>query len=317
MKKTMLALAVITSAVAMASDFKIIISSNEVDYEVGIVYSPTGEITCSTKSPLESTIYKDTEFNQAQSDCTEIYRSSDGVEIIKDAPDQTVALKGELVLNSCLEILNNGHSRGNDDYTISYNSSETEVNCDMTTDGGGWTRWWWYENRTTFPNENDVLAYNFGDASVNSDYGFQTLPSNINKSETELLVKDGVGNKFVWDFASSSNTSQNVWDSFKTRKEVLYGASINSGTWNPRVISGSFAGQTQDSFMYREENGVKSFLLDDDGCDCYSTINAGSSMCFDSWDPTYGGALAFGVDNLSDNTCQSTQPTKSMLMYYR
>lgn len=317
MKNKVLLIAIMTSFSAVASNYNVIISSENNSYDTGTVYSPTGKITCSSLSPLNYSIYKETEFNQLQSDCVEIYESHNGFEKEVSINDRVIKEEGTLVLASCKEILDNSHSRGNDEYFISYNSNEIKVDCDMTTDGGGWTKWWWYENRTEFPNENDVLAYNFGDISVDSNYGFQTLPNNINKSETELLVTDGIGNKFVWDFSSSTSTSTNVWDSFKSRKQVLYGSSINTDVWNPRVISGAFAGQDQDSFMYREENGVKSFILDDDGCDCYSTINAGSSMCFDSWDSAYGGSLAFGVDNLSDKTCESTQPTKSMLMYYR
>ncbi len=61
------------------------------------------------------------------------------------------------MLNSCKDILNDGHSIGDGLYPISYNALETVVECDMTTNGGGWTQFWWHEiNSTTFtPNEND------------------------------------------------------------------------------------------------------------------------------------------------------------------
>ena len=320
MKKTMLALSIITSAVAIASDFKIIINSNEVDYEVGVVYSPTGEITCSTKSPLASSIYKGTDFNQEQSDCTEVYRSSGKVEITKDAPNQTVGLKGSLVLDSCLEILNNGHSRGNDDYVINYNSSVVDVNCDMTTDGGGWTRWWWHDiGSDPFPSgETDVLGHSFGTFDVSSKYGYQKLPSSLSKNTTELLAKDGVGTIFKWDFNSSTTTSNAVWSAFQSGIEVQADAVKNAGAWNPTAIAGSFYGVNQDSFMYRVQGGVKGFILDDDNCDCITTLNAGSNMCGSTWSADYGdGVFGYGVDNLNDTSCNTPESYKKLLMYYR
>ena len=34
----------------------------------------------------------------------------------------------------------------------------------------------------------------------------------------------------------------------------------------------------QDSFMYRVQNGVRSLLLDDNNCDCHSTLSMGHGM---------------------------------------
>ena len=40
---------------------------------------------------------------------------------------------------SCLEILNEGSSTGDGSYTIDFGGVSTETECDMSTDGGGWT----------------------------------------------------------------------------------------------------------------------------------------------------------------------------------
>lgn len=91
----------------------------------------------------------------------------------------------------------------------------------------------------------------------------------------------------------------------------------NSSAWNPTVINGSFSSTTQDSWMYREESGVKTFIIDDDNCDCQSSLSAVASICGASWNSNYGGAMSYGVDNLNDVICDSTKPNKSMTMFFR
>ena len=53
----------------------------------------------------------------------------------------------------------------------------------------------------------------------------------------------------------------------------------NSKPWNPDTIEGTKPKSNQDSFMYRVQNGVKSVLLDDDNCDCLSSLSFGHGLC--------------------------------------
>lgn len=48
--------------------------------------------------------------------------------------------------------------------------------------------------------------------------------------------------------------------------------------WDPVVLKGTKPKANQDSFMYREQNGVKSILMDDDNCDCLTTLNIGHGV---------------------------------------
>ena len=73
----------------------------------------------------------------------------------------------------------------------------------------------------------------------------------------------------------------------------------------------------QDSWMYREENGTVSFILDDDNCDCYSTLNAGHAMCHDGYDPQWNGVLGvYGVGLLNENGCVGPSAANSMFLLY-
>lgn len=139
MKNKVLLIATMTSFSAMATEYKVVLTSQDVSYEIGSAYLPTGEISCSVLSPLASSVYKGTHFNQSQSSCNETYRNNEGLEKLIPIDDSVESITGELVLSSCKEILSNSHSRGDDYYTINTNGTEIETICDMTTDGGGWT----------------------------------------------------------------------------------------------------------------------------------------------------------------------------------
>ena len=71
--------------------------------------------------------------------------------------------------------------------------------------------------------------------------------------------------------------------------------------------------------MYRWEHGVGSFILDDDNCDCYSSLNAGHAMCFDGFQSAYGTEGRFGVGLLNESGCSSLGPSplNSLFLYYK
>jgi hypothetical protein len=186
-------------------------------------------------------------------------------------------------------------------------------------DGGGWHRFWWYLGAGWPSGETGAFAHPYGTFSQSSPYGFQRLPSGLTKSNIELLAKDGDGNVYKWDFANASSTAQRVWDSMTAGTQ---GAWADGGAFNPIVIAGAFHGVQQDTWQYRVSEGFTSFLLDDDTCDCYSTLNAGHAMCGTSgWNQTYaqpdGAYLRYGVDTLNDGGCLGPIPTRRLELFYR
>lgn len=82
-------------------------------------------------------------------------------------------------------------------------------------------------------------------------------------------------------------------------------------------VIGPHPNRVQDSFMYRSQNGVRSVLLDDDNCDCLSTLSMGHGMCNSGFSTSYGPAQRFGVDVLYDTHCQTPDPKHGLSLYFR
>ena len=153
----------------------------------------------------------------------------------------------------------------------------------------------------------------------NADHCYSTLPKYLMKSSTELLAVDDSGSVFKWDFGSSSGTAARAWQAFHDGQTTGTGA--NTGNWNPAVLEGSWTGADQDAFQYREQNGIKSVMLDDDNCDCHTTLSMGHGMCGGGYSSGYGnGYTPIGVDELSDDECESDSAPKAsrkLVLFYR
>ncbi|XP_046861704.1 uncharacterized protein LOC124454990 [Xenia sp. Carnegie-2017] len=184
--------------------------------------------------------------------------------------------------------------------------------------GGDWLAFWWWSANAKWPsNENDVLGYAYGTCSPRDHYCFGRLPQWAQEDLTELLGVDSAGNVYKWKFDSKNPTAHAVWQAFHDHQQTPAGKILNNKSWNPKVLSGKKPKVDQDSFMYRKQNGMKSILLDDDNCDCYTTLNIGHGMCKSSHDTTYGPQNQYGVDTLFDNLCQVPQPDNGLTLYFR
>ena len=89
-------------------------------------------------------------------------------------------------------------------------------------------------------------------------------------------------------------------------------------SWGERrqqVLNGSEPKYDQRAFMYREENGVKSVLLDDNNCDCLSTLSLGHGMCHNG--SRSASVNSFGVDTLYEPSCQSPRSGIGLTLYVR
>ena len=185
--------------------------------------------------------------------------------------------------------------------------------------GHKWRRFWWWNGQETWPkDETDVLGTPFGDCRSDATYCFGRLPRNLHEDQTSLLAIDGKGNIFRWDFDHSIPAAHAASRAFRDHRMTMVNEVKNKRAWNPEVLEGKRgkAGVGQDSFMYREQFGVKSVLLDDDNCDCYSTLSMGSGMCLAAHSTKYSQAHVFGVDTLDDPACQGPIPKNKLELYF-
>ncbi|CAH1239228.1 Hypp5763 [Branchiostoma lanceolatum] len=183
--------------------------------------------------------------------------------------------------------------------------------------GRVWEKFWWWKAGSSWSSLiTDVLQESYGTCDPGSDYCMGRLPSWLKEDGTELLAKDSRGNVYKWEFDPNNPTAHAAWLAFYGHQETPSGQIVNNMAWMPSVFAGTGPKATQDSFMYRTENGVKSILLDDDNCDCYTSLNIGHGMCGASHHTGYGPRGQYGVDALYDSYCNVPVPSIGLELYF-
>lgn len=194
--------------------------------------------------------------------------------------------------------------------------------CDQSLGGGGWTKFWWYKPNIAWPSGvDDVLGEEFGSCDPEDDYCFARLPAWLKEDGAQLMAEDAVGTRLMWTFDPSHQVAHRVWLAFHDHIETPRGHADANGAdalpkWAPQVLAGTMHTTPQDAFMYRTQDGVKSFLLDDDTCSCQSTLEAGATMCgADNNGCAYG--CSKGVDNLNGAGCTYATVDKGLSLWFR
>ncbi|CAH1239209.1 ADIPOQ [Branchiostoma lanceolatum] len=176
--------------------------------------------------------------------------------------------------------------------------------------------WWWKAGSSWSSTITDVLQESYGACDPGSEYCMGRLPSWLQEDGTELLAKDSRGNVYRWEFDPNNPTAHAAWQAFYGHQETPSGQIKNNMAWMPSVLAGTGPARAQDSFMYRTENGVKSILLDDDNCDCYTSLNIGHGMCLAGHNTRYGPRGQYGVDALYDSYCNVPVPSIGLELYF-
>ena len=133
-----------------------------------------------------------------------------------------------------------------------------------------------------------------------------------------MLAIDSQGNEYFWFLGAATAAAHAAWRAFHDHEVILFGEVVDvSPPWDPFVLKGVRPSRSQDSFMYREEEGVKSVLLGDYNCDCYSSLSLGHAMCFTGHATNHGPRGQYGVDALYDSYCNVPRQGVGLTLYFR
>jgi len=198
------------------------------------------------------------------------------------------------------------------------------VYCDLDTDGGGWTRFWWYGASASWvwSSARDVLQQELSACNPDAAVCLARIPD---AGARELRVWDGT-DWATWTFRSGNSTSDRAYAAFVYRTTSAYVLDSYGDSWNPdrqsavsRTLTNPFRCDSDRdipsdggcrNFWYEDalaSNGmtIRSFNLDDDGGYGQTAFSAGAANNRD-----------FGVDVFEQALVANT-PSKTLALYYR
>lgn len=165
-------------------------------------------------------------------------------------------------LASCAAILARGLSTGDGIYGIDLDGAGGEpafpVKCDMTTDGGGWTRFHWVTG--AYPPSADPLAQSLPECAPSDAVCRARIPASV--APAHLMVKDlGDEDLALWQFDPESAISNAVLAALRDKTTSCLAQQV---PWQPYSYSGT------ETFCGTGGEG---------GCDSFAYVDTSAPGC--------------------------------------
>lgn len=270
MKKIILLLSIFGFGSIYAASYNIVIQKkNNFNDDV---FLSTGNIICSDTFPLENDVYKDFLFTEVQTNCKKEVINDLGNKKMVPIDDISLQKQGKLELSSCKEILDNGNyyniNTPSGIYSANINGTSTNLECDMVTDGGGWTKTFsrYFVGRQNGPVYSDMTSSidmfnNINGTEVLFDLENRWfVMSGINNEEFNWMWNSGHGHeyRYITDGVRTSigrnyQGNEVVWSHWTTE---IYELNYNTTNWDTNVIFDLGIDDNHGAAFWDNANGV-------------------------------------------------------------